>query len=83
MDRVLIVADSANGVSAVLSPDEYLFVPPAVTVTLHRHPRDPWVRLRASTAVVGDGLGSTLATLSDQSGAIGSVTQPLLIAARR
>jgi hypothetical protein len=78
-DRVLVIADSANGISGPFDPREWLFVPPAVTVTLHRHPEGEWVCLAASTMLAADGLGSTLGTLSDTSGVIGSVAQPLLV----
>lgn len=80
LDRVLVVADSANGVSARLEMGDWLFVPPAVTVTLHRYPVGEWVLVSARTDLAGDGLGSTTGTLSDASGPLGSVTQPLLIA---
>jgi hypothetical protein len=83
LDAVLIVADSANGVAALLRPEEYLFVPPSVTVTLHRHPEDAWVNLRARTRLTGAGIGSTLAVLADRRGELGSVTQPLLVTPRR
>jgi hypothetical protein len=79
-DRVLVVADSANGISGPFDPREWLFIPPAVTVTLHRHPEGDWVYLAAQTMLAADGLGSTLGTLSDQSGLVGSVAQPLLVA---
>jgi len=82
LDRVLIVADSANGISAMLRPEEYLFVPPAVTVTLHRHPEGEWVNLRARTTLATNGIGSTIAVLADRNGELGSVTQPLLVTAR-
>lgn len=80
LDRVLVVADSANGVSARLDMRQWLYVPPAVTVTLHRYPAGEWVLLSARSELAGDGLGSTSGTLSDASGPLGSVTQPLLIA---
>lgn len=80
LDRVLVVADSANGVSARLEMSEWLYVPPAVTVTLHRYPEDEWVLISARSDLASDGVGSTTGTLSDSSGSIGSVTQPLLIA---
>jgi hypothetical protein len=79
-DRPLIVADSANGISGPFSPREWLFIPPAVTVTLHRHPEGEWVCLAATTMLAADGLGSTLGTLSDPGGHLGSVAQPLLVA---
>ncbi|HEX4831390.1 MAG TPA: thioesterase family protein [Trebonia sp.] len=79
-DLALIVADSANGISGPFDPREWLFVPPAVTVTLHRPPQGQWVCLDATTTLAADGLGSTLGTLSDSAGLIGSVAQPLLVA---
>jgi hypothetical protein len=80
LDRALVVADSANGVSARLGMGDWLFVPTAVTVTLHRYPEGEWVLISARTDLAGDGIGSTAGTLSDASGPFGSVTQPLLVA---
>jgi hypothetical protein len=80
LERVLVVADSANGVSSALDPKEWLFIPPAITVTLHRHPEGDWVYLAATSTLAADGLGSTLGTLGDSCGPIGSVAQPLLVA---
>jgi hypothetical protein len=79
LDRVLVVADSANGVSSALNPREWLFIPPAITVTLHRYPEGDWVYLAATSTLAADGLGSTLGTLGDKDGQIGSVAQPLLV----
>jgi Acyl-CoA thioesterase C-terminal domain/Acyl-CoA thioesterase N-terminal domain len=79
LDRVLVVADSANGVSSALNPREWLFIPPAITVTLHRYPEGDWVYLAATSTLAADGLGSTLGTLGDKNGQIGSVAQPLLV----
>jgi hypothetical protein len=78
-DLALIVADSANGISGPFDPRELLFIPPAVTVTLHRHPAGEWICLAAATMLAPDGLGSTLGTLSDAAGVVGSVAQPLLV----
>ena len=80
LDRVLVVADSANGVSSALNPKEWLFIPPAITVTLHRYPEGDWVSLAATSTLAADGVGSTLGALGDRDGLIGSVTQPLLVA---
>lgn len=80
LDRVLVVADSANGVSAVLDMGEWLFVPPAVTFTTHRYPVGEWVLLAAKTELASDGLGSTTGVLSDETGTLGTVVQPLLVA---
>jgi hypothetical protein len=79
LERALVIADSANGVSSALSPREWLFIPPTITVTLHRYPEGDWVYLAATSTLAADGLGSTLGTLGDRDGQIGSVAQPLLV----
>jgi Thioesterase-like superfamily len=82
LERLLIVADSANGISSVLAFADWLFVPTALTVTLHRHPSGEWVFMRARTSLATDGVGSCLAELADADGFIGTATQPLLVARR-
>ena len=80
--RFAIVADSANGLSAPLSFREWLFIPPGVTMHLHRYPAGEWVRLTASSDPGRDGIGLTDGTLSDATGRCGTVTQPLLVMPR-
>jgi hypothetical protein len=80
--RFAIVADSANGLSAPLSFREWLFIPPGVTMHLHRYPAGDWVRLTAASDAGRDGIGLTEGTLSDATGRCGTVTQPLLVAPR-
>ena len=80
--RFAIVADSANGLSAPLSFSEWLFIPPGVTMHLHRYPVGDWVRLTAASDAGRDGIGLTEGTMSDPSGRCGTVTQPLLVAPR-
>lgn len=80
--RALIVADAANGLSNELPIKEWLFIPPAVTVHLRRHPIGEWVHLACRTATGDDGIGLTTGVLSDPGGAVGTVEQPLLIAPR-
>lgn len=82
LDRVLLTADAANGISGVLPLDGWLFIPPAATITVHRHPQDEWVSIDATTIVSGDGVGSTTGVLGDRYGDLGSVTQPLLVTPR-
>jgi hypothetical protein len=81
--RFAVVADSANGLSAPLSFQDWLFIPPGVTMHLHRYPVGEWVRLTAASDAGQDGIGLTEGTLSDAAGRCGSVTQPLLVAPRR
>jgi hypothetical protein len=82
LHRFLIVADSANGLSAPLSLQDWWFIPPGVTMHLHRLPVGEWVRLTARSDPGQDGIGLTEGTLADRTGRCGTVTQPLLVAPR-
>jgi Thioesterase-like superfamily len=82
LQRLLTIADSANGVSGELPFTEWLFVPTALTVTLHRHPCGDWTFMRAETSLATDGVGSCQAQLADVDGVVGSASQPLVIARR-
>lgn len=81
-DRALIVADSANGISAVLPMNSWLSIPPTMTTTLLRPAAGEWVHLACRTALSADGLGLTSGELFDVEGGIGQVSQPLLVRAR-
>jgi hypothetical protein len=81
-DRALIVADSANGLSAELPVDKWLSIPPTMTTTLLREPVGEWVHMACRTALSDDGLGLAEATMSDNFGKIAQVAQPLLVRAR-
>ena len=79
--RFAIVADSANGLSAPVSFREWLFIPPGVTMHLHRYPAGNWVRLTASSDPGRDGIGLTEGILSDAAAAA-APSPPLLVAPR-
>lgn len=83
VERMLIVADAANGVSGELPLREWLFVPPSLSVTIQRAPQEEWMLLDARTTIGSDGIGLTQATMSDRRGLIGVVAQPLLVAPRQ
>lgn len=61
---------------------EWLFIPPGVTMHLHRYPAGEWVRLTANSDPGRDGIGLTDGALSDATGRCGTVTQPLLVTPR-
>lgn len=82
LPRALVVADSINGLSAELDVTEWLFIPPALTVTVHRRPTGDWILVDAVTTVDASGTGMSHGTLSDASGEFGVATQPLLVARR-
>ncbi|MFD0517637.1 thioesterase family protein [Paractinoplanes durhamensis] len=81
-DRALIVADSANGLSAVLPFEKWLSIPPTMTATMLREPAGEWVHLAARTIVSDDGLGLAEGEMFDLAGKVGQVAQPLLVRER-
>lgn len=82
LSRTLIVADSANGVSAELPITDYLSIPPGLAVTLDRYPAGDWVYLNARTRLTSRGVGHAEGWLGDAGGRLGLVAQPLLIEKR-
>ena len=81
-DRVLITADSANGLSLRLPLDQWLSIPPTMTATLLRPAAGEWVHLASRTHLADDGIGLAHADLFDADGFIGEVAQPLLVQRR-
>ena len=82
LQRVLVVADSGNGVSATLDWRRFLFINVDLTVHLHRLPAGEWVCLDAVTTPEADGIGLADTALSDEGGLIGRAVQTLLVAER-
>jgi hypothetical protein len=82
LQRVLAVADSGNGVSAVLPLSEWLFINPELTVHLRREPRGEWICLDAETTITAGGAGLARSTLSDDDGVVATGAQSLLVAPR-
>ncbi|MFD9334055.1 thioesterase family protein [Streptomyces sp. NPDC060028] len=82
LDRVLIAADSGNGISAVMDFGRYVFVNGDLTVHLHRHPVGEWACVEARTSVDAAGIGLADARLHDEKGPIGRSAQSLFVAPR-
>jgi hypothetical protein len=82
LQRVMISADSGNGVAVVLDPARYTFMNADLTVALHRPPDGDWVCLDAMTRVEPRGVGLTTTRLWDARGRIGIALQTLVVAAR-
>ena len=81
-DRVLIAADSANGLSLSLPLEQWFSIPPTMTVTLLRPPVGVWVHLACRTHLTDDGVGLAHANVFDTNGFVGEVAQPLLVQKR-
>jgi hypothetical protein len=79
LTRVLVAADSGNGVSWTLAMSRYLFVNVDLSVHLHRLPRGEWVCLDAATTPERTGVGLADTALWDEDGPIGRSLQTLLV----
>jgi Thioesterase-like superfamily len=80
--RVLVAADSGNGVSMELPMDTHLFVNTELTVHLFREPSGEWICLDARTRIGPDGVGVATSALYDSTGRFGMANQALLVRAR-
>jgi Thioesterase-like superfamily len=82
LQRVLVVADVGNGVSATLDFRRFLFINVDLTVQLERMPAGEWICVDAVTLPQPNGIGTAESVLSDAEGRIGRGLQTLLIAER-
>ncbi len=82
LDRLLLVVDSANGISGELPFRNWLFVPPSLSLALLRYPEGDWTYMEARTEISTDGLGLTNARYADARGYLGAGTQALFVESR-
>ncbi|MBV9449724.1 MAG: thioesterase family protein [Streptosporangiaceae bacterium] len=82
LERVLIIADSGNGVSWELDVNRWHFINPELTVHLHREAAGEWICLDAQTAISAGGTGLATSVLSDLDGPVGVGAQSLFVAPR-
>jgi Acyl-CoA thioesterase C-terminal domain/Acyl-CoA thioesterase N-terminal domain len=80
LQRIMVVADSGNGVSAALDWAKYVFINTELSVHLLRVPQGEWVCLEARTEVEAAGLATS--TISDPAGVVARGAQSLFIAGR-
>jgi hypothetical protein len=80
--RVLIAADSGNGISASIDWSKWFFINTDLSVYLHRMPDGEWVCLDALTVPEQHGVGLAVSTISDERGTIGRGLQSLYIGPR-
>jgi hypothetical protein len=79
LQRVLVAADSGNGVSSALDWRRWLFINVDLSVHVHRLPAGEWVCLDAVTRPEPDGVGLADTALFDEGGPIGRAAQTLLV----
>ncbi|CAM4431692.1 hypothetical protein MB901379_02870 [Mycobacterium basiliense] len=79
LQRLAVVVDCANGVGAVLDPNQIAFMNTDTVLHLHRLPTGNDFALRARASIGPDGLGVTTAEVYDKTGFIGTSAQTILI----
>ena len=79
LQRLLMVADSANGIGAALNPNDFVFMNTDTAVHLHRVPTGNDFAVRARGSIGPDGIGVTTAELFDRQGFVGTSAQTLLV----
>jgi hypothetical protein len=82
LERLLVMADAASGVSAALDWGEWSFVNVDLGIHLLRPPAGEWMAMEARTAIGPTGMGLCTSRLFDSGGAVGVSTQSLLVSPR-
>ncbi|HUR73274.1 MAG TPA: thioesterase family protein [Sporichthya sp.] len=82
LQRVLILADTGNGVSYRLSPEQWLFINTELTVHLAAPPAGEWICLDATTRLDSSGFGLASSRLYDRTRLVGLGAQSLYVAPR-
>lgn len=78
-ELIALLADAANGVSALADPREVGFVNTDLTLHMLREPEGDDVWMRAESLTLGTGIGMTSAVLGDASGMIAQANQSLFV----
>lgn len=82
IERLLVMLDSANGVSAELPLQDWSFVPVDLQLSLHRPPVGEWVGMDARTVLDAEGIGTSHTTVFDAGGACGRSLHTLFVRPR-
>lgn len=82
LQRVMSIADVANGVGARLDPQSWTFLNTDLSVHLFEPPVGEWFGLQAETSVGHDGIALSSAVIHSADGPIGRVAQNVLVQER-
>jgi hypothetical protein len=82
LQRLAAAGDFGNGISAVLSWDDHMFINPDLTLYIERPPAGEWIGLESQTVIAAGGIGTAESVLYDAGGRVGRATQALLVAPR-
>jgi hypothetical protein len=82
LQRLLVLADSGNGISNALPPSRFVFINPELTVHLTRYPQGEWMCLAAQTAADRSGFGLAYSSMYDENGLVARGAQSLFLGPR-
>lgn len=80
--RLTGAADFANGVSAALAFEDFLFINADLSIHVWRQPRGEWIGLDARTLLHAGGTGTAESVLHDVNGPVGRAFQTLVVQPR-
>jgi hypothetical protein len=83
LDRMIVAADYANGMSNVVPFATHRYINADLTVALHRYADGEWMSLDATTHARRAGHGTATGILADRIGPVGLAIQSLVIDARQ
>lgn len=79
LQRILLLADSGNGVGTAVDRRRWLSINTDLAVSLHRDPVGEWLCLQSDTTITPGAAAATETLLFDASGVVGRATQTLLV----
>lgn len=82
IQRLLSVADVANGMGSRLEPSEFTFLNTDLTVHIQRIPEGHWIGVRSESHYGPDGVGVSRGTLFDEVGPVAAIQQAQLVRRR-
>lgn len=82
LEMMIAVTDTANGVSTLVPPKQYLFPNTDLSIHLFRQPVGRWLGLDTEVSFGPGGVGLTATALHDESGPIGRAAQILTVRKR-
>ncbi|MEK9663203.1 MAG: thioesterase family protein [Candidatus Nanopelagicales bacterium] len=82
LQRVLAIADVANGIGARLDTQFWTFLNTDLAVYLFEPPSDTWIGIQAETSIGHDGIAMSSAVVHGADGPIGRIAQNVLVQPR-
>lgn len=82
LQRLAAAGDFGNGISAILSWEEHLFINPDLTLYIEREPVGEWICLRSETRINPGGIAISESVLYDGDGRVGRAVQALVVRRR-